>query len=59
MLRDQTVTKYKPSDPEYEDVKIVHKLNCDVKMNANPAYHYDAKLNTNPAYQLATSKTSS
>ena len=58
MLKDQTVTKYKPPEPEYEDVKIVHNLNCDVKMNTNPAYHCDAKLNTNPAYQ-ATSKKSS
>ena len=49
MSRDQTITK--PSEPEYEDVKIVHKPNRGVKMNANPAYHCGAKVIANPAYK--------
>ena len=45
MSRDKTITdstnKYiKPSEPEYEaiDTKPNVKPDCDVKMDANPAY---------------------
>ena len=30
--------KYTPSEPEYEAVETDHKADCDVKMDANPAY---------------------
>ena len=30
--------KYNPSEPEYEAIETDHKLDCDVKMDANPAY---------------------
>ena len=54
LREDRTITKYKPSEPQYEDVKIADKPNCGVKMNPNPAYHCNATLNANPAYQATT-----
>ena len=46
--------KYNISEPESEVVETDHKPACDVKMDANPAYHCDAKLNVNPAYQATS-----
>ena len=41
MLRDYAIKDSKSSDSEYAAVTTAHtyKPNCDVKMNANPAYH--------------------
>ena len=45
-----------PSEPDYEaietDPKGKIKVNHDVKMDTNPAYHYDVKINPNPAYRV-------
>ena len=41
LSRDQIITdpaQYKSSEPEYEDIGTDHKPDCDVKMDANPAY---------------------
>ena len=55
--RDHTITnpaQCKPTEePEYEAIEN-YKTACDVKTNANPAYHSDAKLNANPAYQATS-----
>ena len=32
-------TNVEPSEPEYEVITTDHKLDSDVKMEANPAYH--------------------
>ena len=48
--RDHTIE----DSSEYEAVKIDDRVDCDVKMDANPAYHCDVKLNTNPAYQATS-----
>ena len=42
------------SEPEYEAVKVDHKPACDIKIDANPAYHCGAELNVNPAYQATS-----
>ena len=45
----------KPSEPEYEaiemDSKAKIKVDCDVKMDTNPAY---GCVVSNPAYQAAS-----
>ena len=41
MSRDQTIadsTNCNPSEPEYEAVETGHKVDCDVKLNADHAY---------------------
>ena len=41
LSRDCTIKdpmKYNPSEPEYEAIETDHKPDCDVKMDANPAY---------------------
>ena len=47
-----------PSEPDYEaietDPKGKIKVDSDVKMDTNPAYHCDVKMNTNPAYQVTS-----
>ena len=38
--RDYTIKDSKSSEPsEYEPIKTFYKLDSDVKMDANPAYH--------------------
>ena len=41
MSRDyaNVIQDSKSSDSEYANIATAHKPNCDVKMNANPAYH--------------------
>ena len=41
LSRDCTIKdpmKYNPSEPEYEAIETDHKPDCNVKMDANPAY---------------------
>ena len=41
LSRDYTIKdpmKYNPSEPEYEAIEADHKPDCNVKMDANPAY---------------------
>ena len=44
----------KTSEPEYEasttDPKPNIEADCDVIVNANPAYHSNVKMEANPAY---------
>ena len=48
----------KPSEPEYEaierDPEAKMKLDCDVKMDSNPAYQCNVKMDANPAYQATS-----
>ena len=48
----------KLSEPEYEAVdeaaKAKMKIDCDVKMDTNPAYQCNVKMDTNPAYQATS-----
>ena len=47
-----------PSEPDYEaietDLKGKIKVDSNVKMDINPAYHCDVKMNTNPAYRVTS-----
>ena len=47
-----------PSEPDYEaietDLKEKIKVDCEVKMVTNPAYHCNVKMNTNPAYRVTS-----
>ena len=59
--RDNTITDSKhvqSTEPEYEaidDRKLNMKPLCDVKMDANPAYHAsDVKMDANPAYHATS-----
>ena len=56
---DSTITKHvKPSEPEYEainrDPEAKMKVDSDVKMDSNPAYHCNIKMDANPAYQATS-----
>ena len=56
---DSTNTKHlKPSEPEYEAIKrdseAKMKVDSDVKMDSNPAYHSNVKMDANPAYQATS-----
>ena len=61
MSRDNTITDSKhvqSNEAEYEAIETDPKPNmkpaCDVKMDANPAYHVDVKMDANPAYQATS-----
>ena len=56
---DSTNTKHvKPSEPEYEAIKrdpaSKMKVDSDVKMDCNPAYHSNVKMDANPAYHATS-----
>ena len=42
--RDHTIKDAKSSEPEYEAITTDYKPDCDVKMDANPAYHATSQL---------------
>ena len=57
MSRDRTITdptQYRPSEPEYENVKTDHRVDRDARTDAIPNYHYDVKMVINPAYQATS-----
>ena len=57
MSRDRTITdptQYRPSEPEYENVKTDQRVDRDARMDAIPNYHYDVKMVINPAYQVTS-----
>ena len=39
MSRDHTIKDAKSSEPEYETITTDYKPDCDIKIDANPAYH--------------------
>ena len=55
--RDHTIKDAKSSEPEYEAITTDYKPDCDVKMDANPAYQATSQSYKKSSYRNKTETT--